>query len=230
MTEYQLHILLCDDDINLTAVLADFLREHGYEVAIAANGDEGLAKLVSFRPDVCLLDLNMPERDGFDTLKAIRTMDTNLPVLVISGRTAQEDMVRAFKLGADDYMTKPLSVEVLECRIEALVRRARTHQQQEVTQFQLGTIHFDAVRQTLGAEHLPARESDLLQLLCRNINQVVDRHYILRSLWRDDNFFVSKSLSVYMNHLRKHLANTGYSILGVHGRGYKLVPPIETKK
>ena len=230
MTDYRLHILLCDDDINLTTMLADYLRANGHEVATVANGDECLAKLVSFRPDVCLLDLNMPQKDGFETLEAIREMYAWLPVIVISGRTAQEDIVRAFKLGADDYMTKPLAIEILKCRIEALMRRSRVNEQHKETTFDLNGVHFDAIRQTLGEEHLPARENELLLMLCRNMNTLVDRHFILRSIWRDDNYFVSKSLSVYMNHLRHRLANTGYSILGVHGRGYKLIHPIETKK
>lgn len=229
MNEYKLHILLCDDDINLTAVLADYLREHGYEVAIVGNGEECLAKVSSYRPDLCLLDINMPQKDGFETLSAIRDMYMELPVIIISGHSAQEDVVRAFKLGADDYVIKPLAVEVLLCRIEALMRRVRSMEQEKITEFDLGGFHFDAIHQTLGGKHIPARENDLLLILCRNMNTLVDRHFILRSLWKEDNYFASKSLSVYMNHLRRHLARTGYHILPVHGRGYKLVPPQERK-
>jgi len=217
------HILLCDDDANLTAVLADYLRDHNYEVVVAADGEEGLAKISAGMCDICLLDTNMPKVDGYEVLSALRKTNNMLPVVMLTDGTNQKHIIRAYELGCDDYIAKPLSVELLICKIEAILRRFHpTSNSQEVV-FDLDGLHFDSIHQTLNGAHLSARENDLLLILCQNMNAVVDRHLILRSLWQADNHFAVRSLCVYINHLRKFLKGTNVEIISIHGRGYKLV-------
>lgn len=217
------HILLCDDDVNATSVLADFLRDKGYEVIIAHDGEDCLRKLSGDQCDICLLDVTMPKLDGFETLNTMRKSNLMLPVVMMMETNSQQAIVRAYGLGCDDYVVKPLSVELLICKIEAILRRFRPSTMSQETEFDLDGLHFDSVRQTLNGTHLSARENDLLLLLCQNMNAVVDRHVILRSLWQADNHFAVRSLCVYINHLRHFLQGTDVQIVSVHGRGYKLV-------
>ena len=217
------HILLCDDDANATSVLAGFLRDKGYEVIVASDGEECLSKLRGDQCDICLLDMAMPKLDGFETLSMMRKSNMMLPVVMMMDTNSQQAIVRAYGFGCDDYVVKPLSVELLICKIEAILRRFRPSTMSQETEFDLDGLHFDSIRQTLNGAHLSARENDLLLLLCQNMNAVVDRHFILRSLWQTDNRFAVRSLCVYINHLRHFLEGTEIKIVPVHGRGYKLV-------
>lgn len=217
------HILLCDDDVNLAAVLADYLRERGYEVITAVNGEDGLAKMAADRCDICLLDADMPKLNGFDALNELRKTSNQLPVIMLMESDSLSEIHHAYELGCDDYVVKPLSIELLICKIEAILRRVRPIAVSHETAFDLDGLHFDSVHQTLNGKHLSTRESDLLLMLCQNMNVVVDRHLILRTLWRADNNFAVRSLCVYVNHLRRFLAGTSIQIVSVHGRGYKLI-------
>ena len=217
------HVLLCDDDVNVSTVLADYLRERGYEVLTAANGEDGLAKLTADRCDICLMDADMPQYNGFDALSDLRKTSNQLPVIMLMESDTLSEIHRAYELGCDDYMVKPLSIEILICKIEAILRRFRPSAGSQETEFDLGGMHFDSVHQTVGGQHLSARENDLLLMLCQNMNMLVDRHLILRTLWQADNHFAARSLCVYVNHLRCFLTGTGIQIVSVHGRGYKLI-------
>jgi len=217
------HILLCDDDVNLTTILADYLRERGYEVLTATNGEDGLSKLVSDRCDICLMAAEMPKMNGCDALAELRKGDNHLPVIMLMGSDSLTEICHVYKLGCDDYMVKPLSVELLICKVEAILRRFRPSAVSQETEFDLDGLHFDSVHQTLDGKHLSTRENDLLLMLCQNMNMVVDRHLILRTLWQADNHFAVRSLCVYVNHLRKFLAGTKVEIVSVHGRGYKML-------
>ena len=216
-------ILLCDDDANFAAVLADYLRGRGYNVIVCGDGDEGFRAFRSKAVDICLVDAKMPKTDGVTLLENIRTAGSTVPVIMMGEHLPQEEIIRAFGLGCDDYVDKPLSVEVLICRIEAILRRCSATLNEKAKVFDLGGKEFNGELHTIGGVHMSGRESDLLLLLCRNMGEVVDRQLILRSLWKDDSFFASRSLSVYVNHLRHYLEGTDVKILGVNKRGYKIV-------
>ncbi len=223
MSKPKLHIILCDDDISLSSVLSEYLSNADFIVESVHSGEEALERIHASYHDLCLLDINMPGMSGFEVLSQLRKSENDIPVIMLSARQAREDIMRAFQLGCDDYVTKPFSMDILICRIQAVVRRYKASSESAATSFMLGSVTFDSVRQTIGDRHLSSRESDLLLMLCRHMNQVVDRHLILCTLWQTDDYFSSRSLSVYVNHLRGHLQNTGYSIIGVHGKGYKLI-------
>jgi len=220
-------ILLVDDDINLAGAIADYLRSKDYEVHTAADGQEGLDKFYTGHYDLCISDVKMPVLSGIDMLKHIRKSGSTTPIMMLSEHTATEHIVLAYKDGCDDYISKPCSMEVLVCKIEAMLNR--TQQQQEVhqeTSFELGpNLRFDAIRQTLGNMHLSTRENELLLMLCRELNNPVSRSRILMNIWNQDNYFASRSLSVYINHLRGYLKEVGctWEIMSVHGKGYKIV-------
>ena len=146
-----------------------------------------------------------------------------MPVLILSERKATEDIVKAYHLGCDDYMIKPCPMDILLCKMHAVLRRCQLGKKNNEVEFDIDGVHFDSIRQMLGDVHLPSRESDLLLILCRNMNQTVDRNLILRQLWHKESYFASRSLSVYINHLRKHLSGTNMQIIGVHRKGYRLI-------
>lgn len=224
ITEEQVRVLLCEDDVALGALLADYLHRLNFEVNLCGNGEEGLEAFREHHYDLCLLDINMPQKNGFEMLETIRETGSEVPVIFLTERKAVEDIVHAYNLGCDDYLVKPCPMDILLCKIRAIMRRCQLNRKNTEVVFNLGNgISFDSVRQTLGDVHLSARESDLLLILCRNINQTVERNLILRTLWRQESYFASRSLSVYVNHLRKHLEGTSAQVVGVHGKGYKLI-------
>ena len=222
--EEQIRLLLCEDDVALGSLLADYLRRLNFEVDLCDNGEEGWACFRQRHYDLCLLDINMPQKNGFELLEDIRKIGSEVPVVFLTERKATEDMLHGYALGCDDYLVKPCPMDILLCKISAIMRRCQLGKKNTEVEFDLGNgVHFDSVRQTIGQTHLSARESDLLLILCRNINQTVERNLILRSLWRQESYFASRSLSVYVNHLRKHLEGADVHIIGVHGIGYKLI-------
>ena len=164
--------------------------------------------------------------NGYELLKGIRHRLPKLPIFILSSRSDREDQMRAFELGADDYILKPFSMDLLICRIEAVLRRIRAYEENRQKVFQLGTHIFDSVHQSLDGAHLSSRESDLLLMLCRNEGEVVDKHKILSTLGKEDNAFTARSLGVYINHLRGHLRPIGYEIIAVRYKGYKLVTDV----
>lgn len=222
MKDRKKHILIADNEVNLTSVFADFLINKDYVVDVMSDGSKVMSTLHTAHYDILVLDLNIPSKNGFDVLREVR-QNTDLPVLILTARSAREDMIRAFESGCDDYVTKPFSMDIAACRIAAILRRTSGSQKQLPTTFRFGKKTFDAVRQTIGGEHLSGKENDLLLLLAQNEGQVVDRHFILSSLWPADNYFAARSLAVYVNHLRHFLEGTPYTIYGVTGKGYKLV-------
>lgn len=217
-------ILLCEDDIVLGSLLADYLQRMNFEVDHCGNGEEGLERLQQRHYDLCLSDINMPQKDGFELLEQIRSMGSEMPVIFLTERKANEDIVRAYELGCDEYLIKPCPMDILLCKIRAIMRRCNLNKKNAEVAFDLGNgVHFDSIHQTLGGKHLSARESDLLLILCRNLNETVDRNLILRNLWSQESYFASRSLSVFVNHLRHHLEGTQMQIISVHGKGYRLI-------
>jgi DNA-binding response OmpR family regulator len=218
------HILLVEDDINLSTVLADYLSSKEYHVETALNGIEAWDLLSKKHFDILLTDISMPKKNGWQLLKNVRESNQELPVIIISAKTDREDIIRGYQLGCDDYVTKPFSMDILICKIEAIIRRYAIGQQPNLMEFDLDGLHFDAVRQTLGNKSLSSRENELLLLLCQNMGQTVERNRILMNLWGSDTYFNARSLSVYVNHLRNYVGKDGaVKILSVHGKGYKLV-------
>lgn len=223
MKSRQLHILICDNDVDLLPVLADYLREKGYEVETADDVTEGLEKATKNLYDICLIDTRLYVDDECSLITALRDQNQQLPIIALTKHSSQEDIIRAYKNGCDDYLEKPLAVEVLICKMQAIIRRIEMMSNTEQTEFRFGTTTFDSIQQTLNGQPLSARESDILLMLCNNAGQLVDKHAILRALWKEDNQFTARSLNVYITHLRHHLANTNLQIVGIRKRGFKLI-------
>jgi len=224
MNDYKQHILLCEDDANLASVTVEYLRSEGFEVDHAMNGEEGLEYLQITNYDLCLLDVMMPNKDGITMLRELRASGKTLPVIIVSERGEKEDIILGFQTGCDDYVVKPFSMDILICKIRAILRRMQWNEDTQQTIFQVGDTTFDAVRQILGDRHLSTRENDLLLMLCRKSNHLVERSQILKALWQVDNYFSARSLAVYVNHLRHNMSDIkGARIIAVHGKGYKLV-------
>ncbi len=218
------HILLAEDDVNLSTVLADYLRSRDFQVTTAADGQEAWETLSKKHFDVLLTNISMPKMNGWQLIKAVRDSNQQLPIIIISAKTDREDIIRGYQLGCDDYLTKPFSMDILICKIEAILRRYRMGNQTNEMEFDLSGLHFDAVRQTLGDRRLSSRENELLLMLCQNMDKTVERSRILMTLWGSDTYFNSRSLSVYVNHLRNYIGKDNLiKILSVHGKGYKLV-------
>lgn len=218
------HILLVEDDLNLSTVLADYLQSKEYQVTTAANGQEAWEFLSHKHFDILLTDISMPKKNGWQLMKSVQESGMLIPIIVLSAKTDREDIIRGYQLGCDDYLTKPFSMDILICKIEAILRRYRMASQTDEMEFDLNGLHFDAVRQTLGDKRLSSRENELLLMLCQNMDKTVERSRILMTLWGSDTYFNSRSLSVYVNHLRNYIGKDNVvKILSVHGKGYKLV-------
>ena len=188
------------------------------------NGQDAWEMLSKQHFDMLLTDISMPKGNGWQLLKNLRDSQNDIPVIIISAKTDREDIIKGYQLGCDDYMTKPYSMDILICKIEAILRRVNVGDLSEEMQFDLCGIHFDAVRQTLGDRHLSSRENELLLMLCQSMDQTVDRNRILMALWGSDTYFNSRSLSVYINHLRNYIGkDSAVKILSIHGKGYKMV-------
>ena len=180
------HILLAEDDVNLSTVLADYLRSRDFQVTTAADGQEAWETLSKKHFDVLLTNISMPKMNGWQLIKAVRDSNQQLPIIIISAKTDREDIIRGYQLGCDDYLTKPFSMDILICKIEAILRRYRMGNQTDEMEFDLSGLHFDAVRQTLGDRRLSSRENELLLMLCQNMDKTVERSRILMTLWGSD--------------------------------------------
>ena len=216
-------ILVIDGDISLSTVLCDYLAVRGYKARTESGGKAGLDTLAAGHWDVVLMELQGVGMNGYELLKDIRHRFPAIPLIVLTTRSDREDQMRAFQLGCDDFQTIPFSMDILICRIEAILRRVRAFEESKQKVFMLNGHVFDALHQTFDGQHMSARESDLLLMLCRQEGNVVDKHRILSALWKEDNAFTARSLGVFINHLRRFLTPAGYQIVAVRYKGYKLV-------
>jgi two-component system, OmpR family, response regulator len=228
--EEKLNILLCEDDENLGMLLREYLQAKGYNAELCPDGDAGYKSFIKGKFDICVLDVMMPKKDGFTLAKEIRSANSEVPIMFLTAKTLKEDILEGFKIGADDYITKPFSMEELTLRIEAILRRVRGKKSKEVSSYQIGRFVFDTKKQILSigtkATKLTTKESELLSLLCSHQNEILQRDFALKSIWVDDNYFNARSMDVYITKLRKHLKDDeSVEIINIHGKGYKLITP-----
>lgn len=224
-------ILLAEDDANLGQLLQEFLINKGYAVDLAINGEIAIQSFIQKDYDLCLLDVMMPKKDGFSLAKEIRLTDKEIPIIFLTAKSMKEDTIQGFKIGADDYITKPFSMEELLLRIKAVLRRYQKNEDTAIVQtpvYQLGKYSFDFNHQLLnsheGPQKLTSKEAALLKLFCENKNQPINRSFALKLIWGDDSYFNARSMDVYITKLRKHLKNDpSIQIMNVHGEGFKLV-------
>jgi DNA-binding response OmpR family regulator len=227
--EQKTKLLLAEDDENLGLLLKEYLVAKGYDASLYPDGEAAYKGFMREHYDICILDIMMPKKDGFTLAKDIRIVNPDIPVIFLTAKNMKEDVLEGFKLGADDYITKPFSMEELIMRIEAILRRTSQESQSNAQPvFTLGRYTFDTRKQTLAQGEdvvkLTTKESDLLKLLCQNANKILERNYALRSIWIDDNYFNARSMDVYITKLRKHLKDEPtVEIINVHGKGYKMI-------
>lgn len=225
----RVRILLAEDDPNLGMLLQNYLSLKEYDPILAADGAQAMKLFRKEKFALCLLDVMMPEMDGFTLAKEIRAIEPNIPVIFLTAKNLKEDVIEGFRSGADDYITKPFSMEELVYRIEAILRRSvKREPEASQDQYMIGEFTFDVSRQTLThkgqSQKLTTKESELLQLLCRHRNEVLERNFALKSIWIDDNYFNARSMDVYITKLRKYLKkDPAVEILNIHGKGYKLL-------
>lgn len=230
MSTEKIKILLAEDDANLGTLLQEYLEAKGYQVKLARNGKEGYDLFVKQDYDLCLLDVMMPLKDGFTLAKEIRQSNKQVPIIFLTAKSMKEDTIEGFNAGADDYITKPFSMEELMLRIQAVLRRSMKTQVVEnaEVEFTIGRYKFNTSKQTLAIDEseikLTTKEVQLLRLLVLNKNEVVDRAFTLKTIWHDDNYFNSRSMDVYITKLRKYLKqDPKVEIVNVHGKGFKLL-------
>lgn len=224
-------VLMAEDDENLGLILSERLKSKGFEVDLAPDGAVAMAMYQKKKYDLLILDIMMPVKDGFTLAKEIRKTDSNTPIIFVTARSMKEDVLKGFEIGADDYLTKPFSMDELMVRIHAVLRRTFRKSDLssgEVDQFQFSNTQFNAITQTLTIANvsvdLTSKESELLRLLCSRINEVVPRDEALISIWGNDSYFNGRSMDVFISKLRKMLAaDEQVEIMNVHGKGFKLV-------
>lgn len=224
-------ILIVEDDFNFGNILRDYLILNDYNVVLAKNGIEGIEKFEKENFDLCILDVMMPFKDGFTLGKEIREKNENIPLFFLSAKTLKEDILRGFKIGADDYLTKPFDSEVLLAKIKAILNRKNfvNIPESENFEFEVGKFSFNSKLRFLsyGEEDsikLSPKENQLLRLLVLHINDLLPREMALNKIWRDDNYFTSRSMDVYIAKLRKYLKpDESVEILNIHGEGFRLV-------
>lgn len=222
-------ILLAEDDNNLGTLLRNYLSAKNYETDLFINGSLALEAFPTKSYALCILDIMMPEMDGLTLAKEIRLSNAEIPIIFLTAKNQQEDIIDGFKSGADDYITKPFSMEELLYRIEAILRRTTSPVTgKNIESYTIGGYSFDSLKQMLVYKDqtikLTTKESELLELLCRHGNEILERNFALKTIWIDDNYFNARSMDVYITRLRKYLKkDSSVKILNVHGRGYKLI-------
>ena len=224
-------VLLVEDEPSLALVVKDALEQHQYNVELATNGDEALKTFHSFEPHIVILDVMMPKLNGFNVSKTIRNLDRKTPIIFLSAKVHAKDVVKGFESGGNDYLRKPFSMDELLVRMEVLLSGSGLLDQVATAHnifFEFGGFQFDYNRLELryndGIQKLTAKEADLLQLFCEHQNQLLTKKAILYAVWRDDSFFNSRSMDVFMSRLRKYLAKgSRTNIINIRGVGYKML-------
>ena len=222
-------VLLAEDDENLGMLLRDYLIAKNYDTKLFINGVVALGAFSTESFNLCIIDIMMPEMDGLTLAKRIRLTNPDVPLIFLTAKNQKEDIIEGFKTGADDYITKPFSMEELLYRMEAILRRTATIPvSKKEESYMIGSYSFDPLKQLLQYGDQPikltTKESELLELLCQHGNNILERNYALKTIWIDDNYFNARSMDVYITRLRKYLRkDSTVKILNVHGKGYKLI-------
>ena len=224
-------ILLVEDDPNFGTVLKDYLALNDYNVTHAKDGIEGLIMFKNNDFDLCILDVMMPRKDGFSLAQDIRSKNKEIPIIFLTAKTLKEDVLKGYQVGADDYLNKPFDSEVLLFKIKAILQRKEsdTSAEDEQFEFNIGGFFFNSKLRHLSVgdnepQKLSPKESKLLRMLALHKNDLMPRELALTKIWRDDNYFTSRSIDVYIAKLRKYLKNdASVEILNIHGEGFRLV-------
>lgn len=224
----KISILLAEDDENLGQLLFTYLQNKGFQVILARNGKTAYERFTKDSFDFCVFDVMMPEMDGYTLAKEIREVDKKVPILFLTAKSMKEDKLHGFEVGADDYLTKPFSMEELLARINVILKRTMPEEIDVNSQMYIGKIKYEPELRILhvsdGAKKLTTKENDLLLLLVKNQNEILDRQATLRAVWGDDNYFNGRSMDVYIAKLRKLLKeDENIEIMNIHGKGFKLL-------
>ena len=225
-------IMLCEDDENLGMLLREYLQAKGFSAELYPDGEAGYRAFMKQKYDICILDVMMPKKDGFTLAQEIRQANADVPIIFLTAKQLKEDILEGFKIGADDYITKPFSMEELVFRVEAILRRVRGKKNKESSVYRVGNFTFDTQKQllTIGDKHTKhtTKENELLALLCSHANEILQRDFALKTIWIDDNYFNARSMDVYITKLRKHLKDDDQiEIINIRGKGYKVITPEE---
>ena len=225
-----LKILLVEDDVNLGLLLSEYLKAKGFPVTLKQDGKQGYDEYIRGDYNFLIFDVMVPEKDGFTLAREIREIDDAIPILFLTAKSMKEDKLEGFKAGGDDYVTKPFSMEELLARIKAILKRAGQKDEVEKGPFEVGRFEFDPDNRMLKEKDkvvkLTTKENDLLKLLYKNRNTILDRNYALKKIWGDDSYFNGRSMDVYITKLRKHLKpDPSIQIINEHGKGFKLILP-----
>ena len=223
-------ILLVEDDSNFGRILKEYLSINKYNVDLASNGIEGYEKFTRSEYDLCILDVMMPYKDGFTLAKEIREKNDQIPIIFLTAKTLKEDVLKGYKIGADDYLTKPFDSEILLAKIKSLFSRKNLLKADNSTvyEFNFGEFNFNSKLRMLnhGSDEpikLSPKENELLKMLVLNLNDLLPRDIALNKIWRDDNYFTSRSMDVYIAKLRKYLeTDKKIKIINIHGEGFRL--------
>jgi len=224
-------ILLVEDDQNFGDVLRSYLEMNDYDVTLATDGEAGFEAFKKGTFDLTITDVMMPKKDGFTMAKEIRGINKEIPIIFLTAKTLKEDVLEGFKLGADDYITKPFNSEELLFRVKAVLRRSTKPEEnlEDQRDFIIGDYHFDYVLRILtykvdgSTEKLSPKEAQLLRLFCFRINDVLQRSEALTKIWEDDNYFTARSMDVFITKIRKYLAkDSNIEIENIHGNGFRM--------
>jgi DNA-binding response OmpR family regulator len=230
VTDEKIRLLLCEDDENLGMLLCEYLNTKGINADLQPDGEAGYKAFMRNKYDICVLDVMMPKKDGFALASEIRSLNTEVPIVFLTAKSMKEDVLQGFKLGADDYISKPFSMEELLSRIDAIMRRVRGKKTDDMVIFNMGIFAFDSQKQTLTygdtLTKLTTKESELLYLLATNANSILDRNSALTLIWGESTYWNARSMDVYITKLRKLLKeDSSVTIINIHGKGYKLIAP-----
>jgi DNA-binding response OmpR family regulator len=221
------HIFLVEDDLSFGSVMKSYLELNDYQVTWVDDGKYALSKFRAGKFQICILDVMLPNIDGFTIGREIRSIDKDIPLIFLTAKNLKEDILKGYQLGADDYITKPFDSEVLLCKISAIIKRQSTGPAHEEVVFTIGSYQFDSkLRQIIRenqVQKLSPKEADLLKLLCQNQNELVPRETALRKIWGEDGYFTARSMDVFVTRLRKFLSDDPrIEIRNIHGSGFML--------
>lgn len=222
-------ILLVEDEENFGSVLKNYLELSDYIVTLCTDGNKGLTSFKNNIYDLCIVDVMMPERDGFSLATEIKKINPSIPLIFLTAKKLKEDVLKGYQIGADDYITKPFDTEVLLYKLKAILNRnGNSIQKEEKLIYSFGDFNFNTEIRELKSENttkkLSPKESELLKLLCENLNEVVPRDLALNKIWKDNNYFTTRSMDVFIAKLRKYLKeDSAIEIINVHGNGFRLL-------